>query len=811
QSMEFGAVLVWLLAFALLTVLGLPVVARLFPDWPTRGVGFALPVTLLVMGVVAFWVGRVAFGVPALIAGLLVAAGLAVALGVDWEAVRAADGRPTTPEVRAALTVDPDWDRRAVGETVAVFLLAFGFMVAVRAADPAIFPYAGEKFLDFGLVKSLLRGDTLPPEDMWFAGEPVRYYYGGHMLTALLTLLTGTTPAVAYNLALAAFFAMYVTAAFDLAGAAAVARDYARRPAAFAAAFFVGLGANLQTAAILALEAAPASVRTAALNAVSPSVREGATKLLTGSFSYWSASRVIPGTINEFPLFAFLNGDLHAHMTDTPFLLLAAAVAFALFRTQDTTRRRLLTFGVVPVIGAFQAVINTWSFPTVFGLAWLGLALGVSPPRRLFPRAVRSRIGAAVGPDAVPDGGRPAGLAAELARPVVAAGVVALAGGVAALLASPFLLGAAQAGSSRSLAILPVTGRSSLGGLLVVHGGFLALFGAYLFDRVGTRRPAELLAAVGVLAVASQILGLPALVLVGSVLLVGWIAVRSGRAGFGTVLAVGGAGLVLLVELIFLQEQAGPGRFNTVFKTYAQVWALWAPAAGVAVAGLVRQTETTAWPSLDVRRYATVAVVVLVVASSGAYASQAVPQHFTAGGDPGSSFAFGYPEDPTLNGTAYVERFHPDAARAIRYLDRQPGQPTMLSGPATGRYAGPGGPPTNSRQIGMYRWPSSPAASLTGIPTVAGWAHEVGYRGGEAYFGRVRQVDRAYTNRSAAISVIRQYDVQYVWVGTNERSRYAGELIDFGAIPGVEPVVQTDRVTLYRVDHSELPDDSEEN
>ncbi len=50
---------------------------------------------------------------------------------------------------------------------------------------------------------------------MWFAGEPVKYYYGGHLVTTLFAWLTATPPRFAYNLALAGFYATLVTAASD--------------------------------------------------------------------------------------------------------------------------------------------------------------------------------------------------------------------------------------------------------------------------------------------------------------------------------------------------------------------------------------------------------------------------------------------------------------------------------------------------------------------------------------------------------------------------------------------------------------------
>ena len=821
--MEYGLVVVWLLGLVALAALAAPLATRLFGRWPTAGVGFALPVALVTLGVTAFWVGRLAYGTPTLVAGLAVLAALTVVVGLDRGAVRTSlggDRRPSPGEVVTAVTAGLRVDRdrlreRAVVETGAVFLLAFGSLVAVRAVDPAILPRGGEKFLDFGLLQSLARAETIPPEDMWFAGEAVSYYYGGHLLSDLLARLTGTPRRFAYNLALATFFATYVTAAFDLAGAVAVAQGYSRRLAAWGAAFAVGLAGNVQTGGRLLLQALPDPLQSWAVTQIQPHVGMNVSKFLSDGFWYpsrsmWASSRVIPGTINEFPLFAFVNGDLHAHMVGPTFLLLAASLAFVLYNSHSVEQQRVVLFGLIPVVGALQAVVHTWGFPTVFGLAWLALSLSSTPPWRLLPRVARGPVERLVGRPAA-DGGVTAAaqrdrLWGEFTRPVVAAVLVGVAGLLAAVLAAPFLTATAASGSSREVAILAVADRSSWGGLAVVHGAFLLVFGGSLLDRVGGGRPWEFLAAVGVLGLVATQLSFPAVGLIGPLLLGGWIAARTDRGGFETVLLVGGAGLVLIVELVYVSEQAGPGRLNTVFKTYSQVWAIWAVAVGVAAAGLLgraRRPDPTVWPSPDARHVAAVALLAVAVCGAGGYAVVTLPNHFTAGGDgaPSSASDFSYPEEPTLDATAHVEQFHPGLAAGVDYLDDRPGRPVVLSAPGASWSLGRGfgNPP------GLYSWGSNPAASLTGLPTLAGWGHEVGYRGREAFYGRVRTVDRAYTDRAAAVGVLRDHDVEYVWVGRAERNRYGMSRVDFGRISGVEAVVQEDGVTVYRVDQSALP------
>jgi len=302
--MEIGFALVWLGAYAAVAALAYPITAVLFARFPGKGAGFALPLGLATLAMTSYYVGRFAFGYESLVAGLLLL-GLASAL---------------------ALRRGVDLDRRAYAEAMAVFGVAFFLFVVLRALDPAVHPGGGEKFLDFGLLNSLWRAETVPPEDMWFAGEPMAYYYGGHMVAALLAKATFTPPKYAYNLALPGFYALLVTGVYTLAGAIADERGASRFSAAALAAVFVGLASNLATP--LRLLAWLGSGIVPGLESFVRSLGVEVAGLAGGPerFSYWTASRVIDGTANEFPFFAYLNGDMHAHMMSKGFLLLVAGL-----------------------------------------------------------------------------------------------------------------------------------------------------------------------------------------------------------------------------------------------------------------------------------------------------------------------------------------------------------------------------------------------------------------------------------------------------------------------------------------------------
>ncbi|MFB6087610.1 MAG: DUF2298 domain-containing protein, partial [Haloarculaceae archaeon] len=292
--MEVGLALGWLALFLALGLAALPVSTWLFPE--RARAGLSIPVALAVLAVVGHLVGQVAFGWPAALAGLAVlAAGSYVAAG----------------------RTDVDW--RAYRDVAGVFALAFCLVVGIRAFDPAAAPLPvaiGEKFLDYGLLATLDRTPELPPEDMWFAGRPVRYYYGGHMVTSLLATLSGTATRYAYNLALAGFYATLVSGAYGLAGALVASREGSPRLAGGLAAFFVGVAANLEPAAKLLVWLAPQPL--AGWLVAATGLPSGAVEWTPASFHYFDASRVIPTNASaadpvmaatEFPFFAWLNGD----------------------------------------------------------------------------------------------------------------------------------------------------------------------------------------------------------------------------------------------------------------------------------------------------------------------------------------------------------------------------------------------------------------------------------------------------------------------------------------------------------------------
>jgi len=749
--MEYGLVALWAAVYLLLAAATFPLTSLLLrPVPPTAAAALSFPLSFLLLFFPVYWVGQVTFGpVTAVFATLVVAALSALATRFGGL-----------------------FDSRGYRDAALVFLAAFAFLLAIRAVEPAAYPGGGEKFLDFGLLKSLLRADSLPPESMWFAGESVKYYYGGHLVAATLTELTATPGRYAYNLALAGFYATEVVAVYGLAAALADARSLPTRTAGLAGAFLFGFASNLFTSFRFLMGFLPEGFTSGIANAVA--LRWESVTVSLSDFSYWDASRVIPGTINEFPLFAYLNGDLHGHMLSPVAMVLVAAAAFAYYRTpRGHTRRRVGTLAFAALAAGMVAVMNTWSLPAALGVVGLAVTFAPAPAWSLLPERVAARI------DAL---SRPVREALRPVSGVLVAGVVAVG---AILAVAPFVPNVLLASeSSRSLSFLPE--RSGALALLLVHGGFLAIFARYLADVANDGRRAAVVALLWALALpVGAYVGFAALFVFIPLLVVCWYLLRRGDAGYETVLILGGTGLVLLVELVYLSAGAGPGRFNTVFKTYAQVWVLWSVAGGAALAAVVHlYAPVRGVPDIPPdaivpadpvtrSRIRAVAVAVLVCLLS-VYGVVALAGHFDGA------------DDPSLDAMAFVESDHPEEAAAIAWLNDRSGRPHIASAPG----------------VHIYQW-QSPASSLTGLPTIAGWGHAADYQGGDAYDQRVDDVEQLYNGSAATrAEILVKYDVRYIYYGPIERERYGS--FDPSGEPGLELAHESGSVRIYGVDQSAL-------
>ena len=98
------------------------------------------------------------------------------------------------------------------------------------------------------------------------------------------------------------------------------------------------------------------------------------------AFDWWAPSRILPGTINEFPFWSFLFADLHPHMMGMPFTILFLALALNLVAgygagLSGDMAGSFLSFIFIPLTIGALAAINTWDLPTYLGVAILAFLI----------------------------------------------------------------------------------------------------------------------------------------------------------------------------------------------------------------------------------------------------------------------------------------------------------------------------------------------------------------------------------------------------------------------------------------------------
>ncbi len=220
-----------------------------------------------------------------------------------------------------------------------VFFLAFGYFLILRWLNPDIF--GAEKFMDAAFISSILASPDLPPLDPFLAGYRLNcYYYFGHVLGASVTLMSFTSIQYGYNIAMA------VIAAYSSSTLYGFLKDIGMKKS------WIGVVFTLFTGDFY-----------------------GFYELLKDAFTahriswlyYWNATRVIPGTINEFPYFSFLHADFHAHVVAIPLFILSISLLYSMFcsKSGDKSKfhEKLMLLLSLVLMSAVLYLTNSWDSP----------------------------------------------------------------------------------------------------------------------------------------------------------------------------------------------------------------------------------------------------------------------------------------------------------------------------------------------------------------------------------------------------------------------------------------------------------------
>lgn len=329
MTSDFWIVLRWWGTLFLVGAAAYPVTSLLFSRWPAgnatrsdagwydRGYAFSKAVGMAITGWIVYVAGMARL-LPFTAWTVWVAVAAVFVIGVVFHRVR-----PSSHKLRWELIVTEEL----------LFLAALIFWSWIKAHEPTI--RSLEKFMDYGFMNSILHSTYFPPPDMWYPPYPINYYYFGHLVTAVLTRLSGLDLSYTFNLMLATIFALCLTMSFSIAytlirGMKGMRRFSAVLGASLTA-FLTTLAGNMQT--IYAFTKGYDADKVVPFWTILWSAGEFLSKVGDGMARYWyaNATRFIPYTIHEFPGYSFVVSDVHGHVLSIPFVLLTVALLIVFF------------------------------------------------------------------------------------------------------------------------------------------------------------------------------------------------------------------------------------------------------------------------------------------------------------------------------------------------------------------------------------------------------------------------------------------------------------------------------------------------
>ena len=205
-----------------------------------------------------------------------------------------------------------------------MFFLLWTYAAGFRPAA-----YGTEKFMDYGFMMAMMRSIELPAKDLWYAGEPINYYYGGQYFAVWLTKLTSTQVAQTYHLMRGRWW-LDLHLPFPLLWSVRCFWTESRREKegkAVLGGILAGAGVSLA-----------GNMHYVVVGKLLPWIRK-VFALPEGDYTYWfpNSTRYIgyypegnDKTIHEFPSYSFVLGDLHAHVVNVLFVLAVICLVYAM-------------------------------------------------------------------------------------------------------------------------------------------------------------------------------------------------------------------------------------------------------------------------------------------------------------------------------------------------------------------------------------------------------------------------------------------------------------------------------------------------
>lgn len=262
-----------------------------------------------------------------------------------------------------------------------VFIILLLIFIYLKTLRPAA--YGTEKFMDYGFMTSIMRCDYLPPEDFWFAGKKLNYYYIGQYFGAYLTKLSFLEVKYTYNLMLMTITTLGYLLTYSLVYN--ISKNYSIDNKEYRS-WISKLAGLISTLAVNLAGNLHYTVYRWIIPLFNIYKNEEV------SYRYWfpDATRYIgyfpetkDKTIHEFPSYSYILGDLHAHVINIIFVLTIIAILYGWLYTRNmnkdlktydkiNVREEIFLNPFIIMIGFFLGLFQTtnfWDFPIYYIVA----------------------------------------------------------------------------------------------------------------------------------------------------------------------------------------------------------------------------------------------------------------------------------------------------------------------------------------------------------------------------------------------------------------------------------------------------------
>ena len=593
-----------------------------------------------------------------------------------------------------------------------LFFAVFLVLTYVRCFKPEA--YGTEKFMDYGFMTSMMRTEYLPPQDFWFSGTKLNYYYVGQFMATYLTKLSFTRVSDAYNLMLMMVGAFTVVLPYSLIYNVAL-QNLEKQTKKLK---FVPVISGIFASAAVCIAG---NMHYPTYQWFEPAVRKFfGMEASTDRYWFPDATRFIgyhpetsDKTIHEFPAYSFVLGDLHAHVINIMFVLPLLGILFAWLRSRKAPGeetipvwKEVLHPNILMItfyIGLFHTT-NFWDFPIYFV---------VSGAVILFSNMIAYNFK-----------GKAYWLTAIQGAFVFI---------VSEIICLPFTLNFDQISTNVCLAV----NHTPLNQLIILWGLPVFLVCSFIGALISNHQKAirTTVQEEGMEEEKKQSL------------IFRFMKSLEASDLYILVLGLCAIGLVLLPELVYVQDiySGDYKRANTMFKLTYQAFIMFGLCMGYILIKLICYGQTKRQ-----KRYAFAGMLLFLL--SVAYIQNAVNAWY------GNIFdRTGY---AGLDASAFMKNTMPEDEQAIDWLNEHiSGSPVVLE--AAGE------------DYSDYERVSV----MTGLPTILGWHdHEWLWKGDTSVLDvRGEDIKTIYTSteKTTVRSLLQKYNVSYIYVGKLEQDKYS--------------------------------------